>query len=308
MRTHPHLQAHGVYTYIVRGDSRHTHLCAYAHAVLAYLHVLACTPTRAWYTYIMRRDSRHTHVCACACIILWRPRVSAHSIYIHCARRLETHSRTYVHASFFGALESPRIVYTYSVRGDSRHTHVCACAHAVLAYLHVVACTPTRAWCIHALCAETRDTLTYTCAHTELAYLHTYTRMVCMHTSSRHTHVCIHTYTQCATGHPCTRMHTYTRMVYTYTVRGDSRHTHVYMRTCLASRHPCTHTRTSTCMRMVYNTSCAQRLETHLLVHTHMLCKITSMNTHAHLHVHSMHTLCAQRLETHFFMYTYMPG
>ena len=32
------------------------------------------------------------------------------------------------------------------------------------------------------------------------------------------------------------------------------------------------------------------------------------MHTHAYLHVHSMHTLCAQRLETHFFMYTHMPS
>ena len=155
MYTHAHTYTHTytrmVYTYIRRGDSRHTHMCAYAHAVLAHLHAHTSTPTSAWCVYIHCAQRLETHslvcICTCSASILACARMHTYTciVCIHCAQRLETNSRTYVHASFFGALESPRIVYTYTVRGDSRHTHMCAYAHAVLAYLHVLACTPTRA-------------------------------------------------------------------------------------------------------------------------------------------------------------------
>jgi hypothetical protein len=196
----------------------------------------------------------------------------AHGVYIYCARRLETHSRTYVHASFFGALESPRIVYTYTVRGDSRHTHMCAYAHAVLAYLHVLACTPARAWCIHTLCAETRDTRTYTCAHTELAYLHTCTRMVCMHTScaeTRDTLTYAYIHIHGVPGDIRVLACTPTRAWCIHTLCAETRctPTYAYAHALPADIHA--HTHTSTCMRMVYNTSCAETRDTLACTYAH---------------------------------------
>ena len=249
MHTHPHLQAHGVYTYIVRGDSRHNHVCAYAHAVLAYLHVLACTPTRAWCIHTSGAETRDTLTYACAHTELAYLHTYTRMVCMHksCAETRDTLTYAYIHI--------------HGVPGDIR----------------VLACTPTRAWCIYTLWAETRDIPTHAYAHAVLAYLHahmhTYTR-VHMHTScaeTRDTLTYAYIHTRRARKHPCTRMHTYTRMLYTYTVRGDSRHTHICIRTCLASRHPCTHTHThtSTCMRMVYNTSCAETRDTLACTYAH---------------------------------------
>jgi hypothetical protein len=129
--------AHSIHT--LCAETRDTPTYAYAHALLARIHVRTCSLTvaRAWYTYMVRRDSRHIRICVRTCL------ASTHScahmlshrgtciVYIHGAQRLETHPHLRTHMP---------------CQGTSMHT----CGH-----LH--------AHCIQTSCAQARDTLT--CAH-----------------------------------------------------------------------------------------------------------------------------------------------
>ena len=147
--------------------------------------------------------------------------------------------------------------------------------HGVPGDIRVLACTPTRAWCIYTLWAETRDIPTHAYAHAVLAYLHahmhTYTR-VHMHTScaeTRDTLTYAYIHIHGVPGDIRVLACTPTRAWCIYTLWAETRDTptYAYAHALPADIHA--HTHTSTCMRMVYNTSCAETRDTLACTYAH---------------------------------------
>ena len=134
--------AHSIHT--LCAETRDTPTYAYAHALLARIHVRTCSLTvaRAWYTYIVRRDSRHIRICVRTCHARARPCTHAVTytliVYRHHAHRLETRSRVHMFMRLhtcicacsdillpFTHVCTPMHSYTCTVRGDWTHTHTC---------------------------------------------------------------------------------------------------------------------------------------------------------------------------------------